>query len=247
MNTSAAVSRQRSILVTGASKGIGRAAAELLAADGWHVIGIARHSTTDFPGEFLTCDLSDAIATERLAKQLSSRRELVGIVNNAGMARHEQFSTVTADAFANLLDINLRPALVLTQAVLPNMRKAGFGRVVNVTSLVTKGLPFRTSYAASKAALESLMRTIAIEHAAHGITANAVAPGPTETELFRSNNPAGGEGEARYLAQIPMKRLGKPQEIAALIAFVCSSQASFITGQTIFADGGATLGTSGAS
>jgi 3-oxoacyl-[acyl-carrier protein] reductase len=127
------------------------------------------------------------------------------------------------------------------------MREAGFGRVVNVTSLVTKGLPFRTSYAASKAALESMTRTIAIEHAAHGITANAVAPGPTETELFRSNNPAGGEGEARYLAQVPMKRFGQPQEIAALIAFLCSSQAGFITGQTIYADGGASLGASSAA
>jgi 3-oxoacyl-[acyl-carrier protein] reductase len=237
---------QRSIVVTGASKGIGRAASELLAADGWHVIGIARHPVDHFPGEFITCDLSDAASTERLATRLASRRELVGIVNNAGVARHEQFSSVTADAFASLLDINLRPALVLTQAILPNMRGAGFGRVVNVTSLVTKGLPFRTSYAASKAALESVTRTIAIEHAGHGITSNAVAPGPTETELFRSNNPVGGEGEARYLAQIPMKRFGHPREIAALIGFLCSTHAGFITGQTIYADGGASLGASGA-
>jgi 3-oxoacyl-[acyl-carrier protein] reductase len=237
----------RSIVVTGASKGIGLATAELLAADGWHVIGVARHPTDHFPGEFVTCDLSDTAATERLATQLASRRELVGIVNNAGTARHEHFGTVAADAFASMLDINLRPALVLTQAILPNMRQAGFGRIVNVTSLVTKGLPFRTSYAASKAALESMTRTIAIEHAVHGITANAVAPGPTETELFRSNNPAGGEGEARYLAQVPMKRLGRPQEMAALIAFLCSADAGFITGQTIYADGGASLGTSGAS
>jgi 3-oxoacyl-[acyl-carrier protein] reductase len=237
----------RSIVVTGASKGIGRAASEFLAADGWHVIGVARHAADHFPGEFVTCDLSDAAATEQLAKHLASRRELVGIVNNAGVARHEQFGTVTADAFASMLDINLRPALVLTQAILPVMREAGFGRIVNVTSLVTRGLPFRTSYAASKAALESMTRTIAIEHAAHAITANAVAPGPTETELFRSNNPAGGEGEARYLAQVPMKRLGQPQEIAALIAFLCSAHAGFITGQTIYADGGASLGASGAS
>jgi 3-oxoacyl-[acyl-carrier protein] reductase len=235
----------RSIVVTGASKGIGRAAAEVLATDGWHVIGVARHAPEHFPGEFMTCDLSDVAATQQLAKQLAIRRELVGIVNNAGTARHEQFSAVTSDAFAGLLNLNLRPALVLTQAILPNMQKAGFGRIVNITSLVTKGLPFRTSYAASKAALESMTRTIAIEHATHGITANAVAPGPTETELFRSNNPVGGEGEARYLAQVPMKRFGRPEEIAALIAFLCSAHAGFITGQTIFADGGASLGTSG--
>jgi NAD(P)-dependent dehydrogenase (short-subunit alcohol dehydrogenase family) len=236
---------RRTIVVTGASKGIGRAAAEMLAANGWYVIGIARHAVDNFPGEFLTCDLSDVAATTQLANQLAARGDIVGIVNNAGIARHEHFSNVAADDFANVLDINLRPALVLTQAVLPNMREAAFGRIVNVTSLVTKGLPFRTSYAASKAALESMTRTIAIEHATHGITANAVAPGPTETELFRANNPAGGEGEARYIAQVPMKRLGQPQEIATLIAFLCSDNASYITGQTIYTDGGATLGTGG--
>ncbi|GLQ50661.1 SDR family oxidoreductase [Dyella flava] len=234
----------RSIVVTGASKGIGRIAADMLATAGWHVIGVARHAADNFPGEFLSCDLADVSATEQLAKQLAARRDVVGIVNNAGIARQEQFGAIAASDFSSMLDINLRPALVLTQAILPNMREAGFGRVVNVTSLVTKGLPFRTSYAASKAALESMTRTIAVEQAARGITANAVAPGPTETELFRSNNPVGSEGEARYLAQIPMKRVGKPQEIAALIAFLCSDQAGFITGQTIYADGGASLGAS---
>ena len=234
----------RSIVVTGASKGIGRIAAEMLATAGWHVIGVARRATDNFPGEFLSCDLADVSATEQLARQLAARRDVVGIVNNAGMARQEQFGAIAASDFSSMLDINLRPALVLTQAILPNMREAGFGRVVNVSSLVTKGLPFRTSYAASKAALESMTRTIAVEQAARGITANAVAPGPTETELFRSNNPVGSEGEARYLAQIPMKRMGQPQEIAALIAFLCSDQAGFITGQTIYADGGASLGAS---
>jgi 3-oxoacyl-[acyl-carrier protein] reductase len=232
----------RSIVVTGASKGIGRATAEMLATAGWHVIGIARRAPDHFPGEFLSCDLADTSATEALAKQLATRPEVIGIVNNAGVARHEQFGDVIPNDFANLLDMNLRPALVLTQAMLPNMLAAKFGRIVNVTSLVTKGLPYRTSYAASKAALESMTRTIAIEYAKHGITANAVAPGPTETELFRQNNPVGGAGEARYLSQVPMKRFGKPEEIAALIAFLCSDHAGFVTGQTIYADGGASLG-----
>jgi NAD(P)-dependent dehydrogenase (short-subunit alcohol dehydrogenase family) len=86
-----------------------------------------------------------------------------------------------------------------SQALLPGMRSARFGRIVNVTSLVTRGLPFRSSYAAAKSTLESLTRTMAIELAPDGITANAVAPGPTETEMFRENNPKGSEGEKRYL------------------------------------------------
>jgi len=233
---------QRSIVVTGASKGIGLAVAKILSAEGWHVIGVARQAPDNFQGDFLTCDLANASATEQLAMRLSSFPNLVGIVNNAGVARHEHFRDVASAAFASTLDINLRPALVLTQAILPTMRQARFGRIVNITSLVTKGLPFRTSYAASKAALESLTRTMAIEHASEGITANAVAPGPTETELFRTNNPVGSEGEARYLAQVPMRRLGTPGEMAALVAFLCSDRAGFITGQTIYADGGASLG-----
>jgi 3-oxoacyl-[acyl-carrier protein] reductase len=122
------------------------------------------------------------------------------------------------------------------------MRAARFGRIINVTSLVTRGLPFRTSYAAAKAALESITRTMAIELASDGITANAVAPGPTETELFRANNPAGSEGEGRYLSKVPMRRFAQPAEIAAAIAFLASDEAAFITGQTLFVDGGAGLG-----
>jgi NAD(P)-dependent dehydrogenase (short-subunit alcohol dehydrogenase family) len=122
------------------------------------------------------------------------------------------------------------------------MRNVRFGRIINVTSLVTRGLAFRSSYAAAKAALESLTRTMAIELAADGITANAVAPGPTETELFRSNNPEGSEGETRYLARVPMQRFARPGEIAAAIAFFAGQSAAFITGQTLFVDGGASLG-----
>jgi NAD(P)-dependent dehydrogenase (short-subunit alcohol dehydrogenase family) len=95
---------------------------------------------------------------------------------------------------------------------------------------------------ARKAALESLTRTMAVELAGAGITANAVAPGPTETELFRANNPRGSSGEARYLAQIPAGRFGKPYEVAAAIAFLASDEAGFISGQTLGVDGGASLG-----
>jgi len=232
----------RSIIVTGASKGIGRAAAEALAAGGWQVIGVARAAPAGFPGEFIAADLSDAAATQALGERLAARGDVLGIVNNAGAARGEAFGAVDPDAFLALMAFNLRPALQLTQALLPAMQQAHFGRIINITSLVTRGLPLRTSYAASKAALESMTRTIAIEQAARGITANTVAPGPTETELFRENNPPGSAGEARYLAQVPMRRLGNPAEIAAAIAFLASDAAGFMTGQTLFVDGGASLG-----
>lgn len=232
----------RAIVVTGASKGIGRAAADALARSGWHVIGVARTAPGDFPGDFIEADLGDPQATMALADRIKAKPDILGIVNNAGAARAEAFGAIDAAALLDLMAFNLRPALILTQALLPAMQAARFGRIINVTSLVTLGLPMRTSYAASKAALESMTRTIAIEQAAYGITANAVAPGPTETELFRSNNPPGGEGEARYKAQVPMGRLGSLAEIAAAIAFLASAGAGFITGQTLFVDGGASLG-----
>lgn len=232
----------RAIIVTGASKGIGRAVADRLAASGWQVIGIARSAPAAFPGDSIELDLSEASATQAVADTLGRRVEVVGIINNADVARAETFGGVEPADFMAMIEMNLRPALQLTQAVLPNMQARRFGRIINISSLVTRGLPFRTSYAASKAALESLTRTIAIEQAAYGITANAVAPGPTETELFRTNNPPGSEGEARYLKQVPMGRFGQPAEIAAVVAFLASDDAGFMTGQTVFVDGGASLG-----
>jgi len=232
----------KSIVITGASKGIGRAAADALVEQSWTVIGVARSAPQSFPGEFISVDLADQDQTRALANELAARGNVLGIVNNVGLAKHETIDVVEARVFTAVMDLNVRPALQLTQALLPGMRSARFGRIINVTSLVTRGFPFRASYAAAKAALESLTRTTAIEVAAHGITANAIAPGPTETELFRANNPPDSEGEGRYLRSVPMRRFAQPEEIAAAITFLAGEKAGFITGQTLFIDGGASLG-----
>ncbi|MGN6656778.1 MAG: SDR family oxidoreductase [Rhodanobacter sp.] len=233
----------RTFLITGASKGIGRALSERLAQAGHRVVGIARQGgDAGFPGELVTLDLSDREATARTLHELAASHDFDGVVNNVALVRPDSIGNVDLDVLDATLALNLHPAVLAAQALLPGMRARGWGRIVNIASLTILGMIERSSYAAAKSAMVSFTRSWGLELARTGITVNAVSPGPTETVLFRQNNPPGSDGEQRYLASVPMDRFGKPEELAAAIAFFLSEEASFITGQTLYVDGGASIG-----
>lgn len=232
----------RTFLITGASKGIGLALAHRLTRGGHKVVGLARNAGSNFPGVLVPVDLVDTRATDDALKDLTARFRFDGVINNVGLVRPQRLDAVELTVLDEVLRANLHPALQTVQALLPGMTERRWGRIVNISSLTVLGSVERTAYAAAKAALVSFSRSWALELATTGITVNAVSPGPTETELFRANNPPGSDGERRYLSSVPMTRFGQPDEIAAAIAFLLSEDAGFITGQTLHVDGGASIG-----
>jgi 3-oxoacyl-[acyl-carrier protein] reductase len=232
---------KRRVAITGASKGIGRAVADRLAADGHVPIGLARTAPSDFPGPFYEVDLGDRAATAAALDQIVAEGRVDAVVNNVGLARFGRIGSIDLDELSTTYDMNVRTAVQVVQAVLPGMVEAGWGRIVNVTSLTTLGVAERTPYAGAKAALETDTRIWAGELASSGITVNAVAPGPIETEMFRERSPAGSEREARLLDVIPLHRLGTPAEIAHVICMLLHEDAGYITGQIVRVDGGGSI------
>ncbi|MGB3126052.1 MAG: SDR family oxidoreductase [Pseudomonas sp.] len=235
---------QRTFLITGASKGIGRALSNRLVQAGHHVIGVARGTDPSFPGTLISVDLSDSKASAEAFTDLAKQYSFDGVVNNVGLSKQHNLGEIDLIDVDEMFRLNLHPTILATQAALPAMRAKGWGRIVNISSLTVLGMRRRSAYAASKAAIASFTRTWALELAETGITVNAVAPGPVETELFRKNTPVGSDAEKVLLQQIAMRRMGTPDELAAAIAFFLSEDASYITGQTLYVDGGGSIGKS---
>ena len=235
---------ERITVITGASKGIGYETALRLGRDGHTLIGLARTQPEgEFPGEFHMVDLSDRDAMAGVMETVTAAHEINGVVNNVGRSHPQAVEDVTLQEYDLVMQLNLTTALQVTQACLPAMKRQNFGRIVNIASEHALGMvPKRTTYGATKAGLINFAREWTLDLEPYGITANVVAPGPIETEMLLENNPRNSPQRRDLLMRVPMGRVGQPDEVAHAVAFFMSEGASYISGQTVYVCGGASLG-----
>jgi len=235
-------------LVTGASRGIGRAIAEQLAADGYTVVGTA---TTDSGAQSITTylqaagnqgrgmklNVADEDSVAEVVKAIATEfgAPLV-LVNNAGITRDNILLRMKGDEWNDVIDTNLSALYRVSKACLRGMTKARWGRIINITSVVgSMGNIGQSNYAATKAGAEGFSRALARELGSRSVTVNCVAPGFIDTDMTRELS---DEQRELMLGQIPLGRLGAPEEIAAVVGFLCSDAAAYITGETLHINGG---------
>lgn len=237
----------RVALVTGASRGIGRAIALALASGGAHVVAAARGdnaaSTVDAiratggSAELASLDVTDPASVEAVVSGVLERQKKIDIlVNNAGVTRDQLMLRMKRDDWDAVIAANLTGAYTCVQAVLKSMVKARHGRIISITSVVGEaGNAGQANYAASKAGLIGFTKALALEVASRGITVNAVAPGLIDTDMTRAIS-AGAHEE--WAKKIPLQRLGTPEDIAAAVRFLASDEAAYITGHVLSVNGG---------
>ncbi len=235
----------KSALVTGASGGIGGEIAKALHGAGAQV-GLS--GTREDPlkalaaelgdgAHVLPCNLSDAEAVAELPKQaIAAMGGLDILVNNAGITRDQIFMRMSDEEWQDVIDVNLTSTMRLCRGVMRPMMKARWGRIINISSIVgATGNPGQANYAASKAGMVGMTKSIAYEVASRGITANAVAPGFIATAM---TDKLTDEQKSSINAQIPAARMGKPEEIAAAVLYLASEEAGYVTGATLHVNGG---------
>ncbi len=232
----------RTVLVTGGSRGIGLGCARAFAAEG-HRVAVTSSSTPVDDEQLLAvkCDVTDADQVEAAVAQVEEQLGAVEVlVANAGINRDGLLVRMSETDFTDVIDTNLTATWRLAKRVIPSMMKARWGRVIVVSSVgAYLGAPGQSNYAASKAGLIGLARSIAREYGPRGITANVVSPGPIDTDMLASM-PA--DKRAALSGQVPVGRIGTVDEVAAAVTFLASEPAAYITGAVVPVDGGIGMG-----
>jgi NAD(P)-dependent dehydrogenase (short-subunit alcohol dehydrogenase family) len=232
-------------VVTGGSTGIGAEICRQMLAAGYEVISLSlgKPQQTHPRLHSVEVDLTDRAATEQAAANVARRFAVTHLIHNAGAIRPAPLPEVRLADLDALTQLHLGSTITLAQAVLPGMKRRKFGRIVLMSSRGALGLATRTAYAATKGGMIGMARTWALELAADGITVNVIAPGPIAgTEMFHAVVPKDSDREKALAAAIPVQRLGRPEDVALAVMFFCDRANSFVTGQTLYVCGGASLG-----
>ncbi len=229
----------KTAVVTGGASGIGLAIARRLRTDGLGVATIDLKPSDD--DRAFTADVTDRSQVDAALSAIRARLGPVAVlVNAAGLDGFTRFANMTFEEWQRVIDVNLNGVFHVTQAVLPDMVAAGWGRIVNISSSSThSGVARMSHYVAAKSAVNGLTKSLALEYGPSGITVNAVPPGFIDTPMLRNAEKNGFLGDIEEtIARTPVRRIGKPEDIAAACAFLVSEEAGYITGQILGVNGG---------
>ena len=230
-------------LITGGGRGIGEATCRMMLEVGYKVVSVGLHKPEWTHAQFqhIELDLLDEETTRQFAKDLATEKDITHLIHNAGIILPNLLEDMHSDDLLTLAKLHAGSALILMQAFVPFMKDHGFGRVIFNSSRASVGLETRSAYSYSKAGIIGMARTWALELAPFGVTVNTVAPGPVLTDQFWGLVEKDSAQQVKIAASLPVRRIGKPEDVARAILFFSDPENSYVTGQTLYVCGGSSI------